>query len=682
MLTRTRAALALIAGTLLAVALPAAALAEDPLDLGNADVVDTAGVLDQAQANEIIAALDSLYARSGIQLVVVYVSTFTGATDAVDWADTTAIDNGFGANDVLLAVAIDDSEYALSIDSDFVLSDSQVSDAERAIEAELRDGQWAEAAIAGAQSLEAAATGVVGPGPDQTSEPTPPTTSGGGIPILPIVGGVAVVGVGIFAFSRIRKRSKEGAATADPTRMSQKQLDTRAGSLLVQLDDAVKTSEQELGFAVAQFGEKATADFAGVLQSAKSKVAEAFALKQKLDDAQPESDDEKRSLTTRIIELCEAADAELDSQADAFDALRELEKNAPKALEEVTAAAAKAAEHVTASTAEVDTLRKKYAASAIAPIADNPAQAAKLLDYADAAAERARDAITAGKSSEAAIAVREAQAAVGQADQLATAIDTLGADLARASASLDALVTEVTSDVAEARRLEATSTELTAAIDRAQSALSAAEASRTDPVAAVARLTEANTSLDTVFAGVRDAQAQAARARSQLDPAIAAARAQIQSAADFITTRRGAVGEPARTRVAEADRHLQQAIALADSDPVGALTEAQRASELGASAFSLARNDVDRYSSAVDYGGSNWPRGTDGADLGGLLGGLIGGMIGSSGGRSGGWSGGGGGGSWSSSRSGRTGSFGGSSRSGRRSSSGSSGRGRSRGGRF
>ena len=177
MLTRTRTVLALIAGALLAIAAPAAAYAEDPLDLGNADVVDTAGVLDQSEANDIITALDSLYASSGIQLVVVYVSTFTGATDAIDWADTTAIDNGFGANDVLLAVAVEDSEYALSIDTDFMLSDSQVSDAERAIEGELRNGQWAQAAIAGAQSLEAAATGVVGPGPDEPAEPTTPAAS-------------------------------------------------------------------------------------------------------------------------------------------------------------------------------------------------------------------------------------------------------------------------------------------------------------------------------------------------------------------------------------------------------------------------------------------------------------------------------------------------------------------------
>lgn len=686
MRTRTSAAFALFAALGIALGAPLAAAADDPVDLQGAYVVDTASVLSSSQQDDIIAALDSLYENAGIQLFVVYVPTFTGATDPVDWADVTAVDNGLGADDVLLAVAVTDRQYALSVDTGFSLSEAQVGEAEKAIESELRDDNWAQAAIAGAQSLEASAVGVVGPGPDTTSEPTPDAGTGGGIPILPIVGGVAVVGVGAYVFSRIRRRGAGGAVTTNPTGMTQKQLDTRAGSLLVQLDDSLKTSEQELGFAQAQFGEKATADFTAVLTSAKAKVAEAFALKQKLDDAQPETAEEKRTMTTRIIELCEAADAELDSQADAFDALRELEKNAPKALDEVTAALGAASTRATAASSALETLGSRFAPSAIAAVADNPAQAAKLLDFAGAATERARTAIASGTTSEAALAVREAQAAVGQAGQLFSAIDTLSGDLDRASTALDSLITEVTADLAAARALpkDAAAADLGGAIESAAAALSAAEAARKDPVAAVARLTEANTTLDTVSSRVRDEQAQASRARSQLDAAIAAAQAQIQSAAEFIATRRGGVGEPARTRVAEADRALQQAMALGPSDPVKALAEAQRAAELGSSAFQLARNDVDRYSSAVDYGGSSWSRGTDGADLGGLLGGIIGGMIGSSGGSGGGgWSGSGrsgGSSGWSSSRSTRSGGFGGSSRSASRSAS--SGRGRSRGGRF
>jgi len=656
MIQRWGAAAAILIGLGLS-AVPLSAHADDPVDLGGAYVLDTVGAVSGDEAR-VQTALDDLYASSGIQLFVVYVSTFDNPSDPIDWADTTADINGLGTNDLLLAVALDDRQYALSVAPDSPLSDAQLTSAEQAIEAQLRGDNWADAAIAGAASLGG--------------------SSGGGIPILPIVGGVAVVGAGVFIYSRIRKRGRDGAVTSAPEQMSQKELDTRAGSLLVQLDDSLKTSEQELGFAVAQFGDDATKDFTAVLASAKAKVAQAFTIKQQLDDAQPESVADKRALTTHIIQLCEAADAELDSQADAFDALRQLEKNAPDALATVVADTAAARAAVAGATAALSALHEKYSAVASAPVNDNVTQAMKLLDFADAAATKAKASLDSGDSSAAAIAVRTAQSSVGQAGQLFAAIDTLAAGLAEASTKLDAAVADTTQDIAAARALPADSTgTLAPAIAAAEAALAAATATQGDPLTSLAQLEKANTALDSIFTGVRDQQIQASRARSQLDAAITAARAQIQSAAEFITTRRGGVGEAARTRVSEADRHLQQALALAPTDPVAALAEAQRAGELGASAFQLAQNDVSAYSSVGPRGGSSSYSG-GGPDLGGLLGGIIGGMIGSGGGSrsSGGWSG-------SSSRSGsrsssRSGSFGGSSRSSARSSGG----GRSRGGRF
>lgn len=657
MWSRFGAATALLAGLVLLGA-PLAAHAEDPVDLGGAYVLDTVGALSGDEPR-VQAALDSLYGSASIQLFVVYVDRFSSPGDPVAWADLTADRNGLGMNDLLLAVAIDDRQYALSVAPDSPLSNSQIDSVERAIEDQLRNDQWANAAIAGAQAL--------GGG-------------GGGIPILPIVGGVAVVGAGVFIFSRIRKRGQDGKVTAVPDQMTQKQLDVRAGSLLVQLDDSLKTSEQELGFAVAQFGDEATKDFTIVLASAKAKVAEAFTVKQKLDDAQPDSDAEKREWTTRIIQLCEAADAELDSQADAFDDLRQLEKNAPAALAAVIAdAAVTRSAAVTAST-KLTELRNTYAQSALESVTGNPAQATKLLDFADAAAARAQSALDTGDTSTAAIAVRTAQSSVGQAQQLFAAIDSLAASLGDAASKLEAAVADTTQDIAAARALPAAGAEaLAPAIAAAQAALSAAEAAQGDPLKSFAQVEQANAALDTVFTGVRDQQQQVARAKSQLEAAIAAARAQITSAAEFITTRRGAVGETARTRVSEADRHLQQALALATSDPVAALAEAQRASELGANAFQLAQQDVSGYSNLVSGGSSSGYAGRSGPDLGGLLGGLVGGLIGSSR-SSGGWSGGSSrSGSSSRSNSGsRSGSFGGSSRSSARSSGGS----RSRGGRF
>jgi uncharacterized membrane protein YgcG len=678
MLSRLGAVLALAAG-MLALSAPAAHAA-DPVDLDGAYALDTVGAISGREA-EVRDALDSVYDRARIQLFVVYVDTFDNPSDAVDWADETANRNNLGTNDLLLAVALDDRQYALSLDSAFPLSDSQLDVVESAIESELRDSDWAGAAIAGAQALEAEAAGVVGPGPQQPTD-EPAESSGSGIPVLPILGGAAVVGVGVLVFSRIRRRNKKGSVTAVPEQMTQKELDRRAGSLLVQLDDSLKTSEQELGFAVAQFGDAATADFTATLASAKAKVAQAFTLKQQLDDAQPDPPADQRAWTTQIIQLCEAADAELDAQADAFDELRQLEKNAPEELVKVRTALQAATARRDAAAAALAALTSTYAETAVKPVADNIPQAAKLLEFAESSAAAAQAAIDAAKPSEAAIAVRTAQAGVAQAGRLFDAIDTLGTNLGDAGTKLEAAVADTEQDIAAARALQP-DPGLEPAIAAATAALAAAPAG--DPVAGLAQVEKANSALEQVFTGVRDAQQQVAKARAQFDATLSGAQAQVQAAGDYITTRRGGIGSTARTRLSEAQRYLGEATAVLAADPVTALANAQRASSLAFSALQSARADVSGYestSSAVDYD-SRYP-GSDGADLGGILGDWLlgGGGSGGSGG-GGGWFGGGGSSSRSSysSRSSRSGSFGGSSRSSR-SSGRSSGGGRSRGGRF
>ncbi len=669
MWSRLGAALALLTG-MFVLAAPLAAVAEEPVDLGGAYVVDTVGALS-GRESQVQAALDELYDQANIQLFVVFVDSFENPGDGVEWADEVAISNNLGARDLLLAVATGERTYALSVDQAFPLSNDQLDRVEIEIESFLVDDDWAGAAIGGAQALQAEATGVVGPNePTDPVDPGTPADQSGGIPILPIVGGVAVVGVGVFIFSRIRKGSKDGRVTANPEGMTQKELDQHAGSLLVQLDDSLKTSEQELGFAVAQFGDAATADFTATLAAAKEKVAQAFSIRQQLDDVNPETDEQKRAMTTQIIQLCQSADADLDAQADAFDALRSLEKNAPEALATVRKDASAAATARAEAEGSLTALTSTYADAAVKPVAGNLAQADKLLAFADASAKDADQAILDGKPSDAAIAVRTAQASVGQVNQLFAAIATLAANLADASSKLDAVVADTTQDVAAARALP-TDPRLAPAIASAETALDGAAKAKGDPAAALEHLTQANTALEQVFTGVRSDQEKVAHARSQLEATISGARAQVQSAAEFITTRRGGVGSDARTRVSEADRHLQQAIALSASDPVQALVEAQSAQQLASNAIASARNDVEYFESqqnARDY--NSYGRGSDGADLGGILGDLFGGGSYSSGGSSGsggGWFSGGGssssGSSYRPSRSSRSSSFGGSSRS-------------------
>src|SRR5690606_29906418 len=69
----------------------------------------------------------------------------------------------------------------------------------------------------------------------------------------------------------------------------------RAARQLVQTDEAVRTSEQELGFVTAEFGEETTAEYADVLAACRTRLQEAFQLLEKLEDSDEDTTQETRS---------------------------------------------------------------------------------------------------------------------------------------------------------------------------------------------------------------------------------------------------------------------------------------------------------------------------------------------------------------------------------------------------
>ena len=155
---------------------------------------------------------------------------------------------------------------------------------------------------------------------------------------------------------------------------------------------------------------------------------------------------------------------------------------------------------------------------------------------------------------------------------------------------------------------------------------SAATNGTADPLGTLRLLQEKDAALDQALAATRDAQAQAARARQQLEHAMLAARSEIAAANDFITTRRGAVGSEARTRLATAQQHYDAAVQLANSDPAQALQHAQYADALAQQASAIAQQDVQQWESQQGAGrGGFGGQGRGGmGNLGGLiLGGIL-----------------------------------------------------------
>ncbi len=613
------------------------ALAEPPFRVGGA-VEDRAGVLAPGDADRIGEATARLREANGTQLFVVFVEGFDGA-DGAAWADDTARLSQFGEDDALLAVAVGERAYGLSVDSPQTVSDGDITAARRAGEERLSANDWAGAAIAVADRLRGGGDGGLGIG-------------------AAVVGGVVVVGGGAYLLTR-RRRTRPVAPAQAPapprdefTDVATDDLAYRASAALLEVDEAVRTSEIELSAARGHFGDEAVAGFAAAVEASRADMLRAFGVRQQLDDDVPEDEPTRRAMCADIIRACRTADERLDAQVAAFDALRDLETRAPEYVGGLGTRRDAVTARVPAAEAVLAGLTGRYAPSALQPVAGNLDQVRHLLSAAGTEIAAATAELDEERTSAAVVSGRAAEDALSQAETLLDALPRREAELADAAARLPAARAEAEQDLAEARALGS----LAPVVARAEAALAAAgETAGTDPIAALRLVDDAGAALDTALAEAKGARDRAAAVLAQT---LVTARAAVAAAEDFVATRRGAVGAQARTRLAEAQRHLQ--LATSGGDPAAALGEAQQADARAQEALRLAQQDVSGWSAPRSSSGSSL-----GVDLGSLiLGGIISGATrgggyggGFGGGRGGGFGGGGG-------RS--PGSFGGSSSRGRR----------------
>jgi hypothetical protein len=620
--------------------------ASPPITLTD-QVTDGAGALSDAERQDVDSALDRLADESDLRMFVVYIESFDG-TEPVDWANASANQSGLGPDDLLLAVATVDHEFGLSADTNVPLTTTQLRSIDRAVASAVEDERWAPAATDAADTVRRAAN----------AETSPLLVAGvvvGGVLVLAVLGYV----LWRFALPRLRPRLARltdrsapagGPAQDELADLPLPELDERASGSLVRIDDALKTCEQELGFARAELGADATRDFELILARAAADVRQAFAIRQELDvaaqaedtqaDGAPRAehreaeehrpvlgDAEGRARLTRIIALCESAADTLDARTRAFDDLRRLQQRTPELLSDVDAREPEVTDRVAATRATLDRLAGRYPADTLAMVSGNPEQAELLLVNAKAAVSAGRSALEAGQKAVAVAHARGAQNALGQAVTLLDAVDATAAHLDRAAGRLDKSIASLTQDVVAARSVEG-DFRITLARTAAQASLKHVEVTREggDPLAGLQRIAAAEAALDAALAGTRDLTEVAARASALLRDTLGRVDEQLRQTADFVATRRGAVGSPARTRLAEATRLADAARSLQPTDPAAALGEAQRASKLVQEAARLAREDADAVTIAAaaetkpDVHGSdeNGPI-TGGMMLGGIL---------------------------------------------------------------
>jgi tetratricopeptide (TPR) repeat protein len=615
-------------------------------------VTDGAGVLSDAERQGIRDAVDRLADESDLRMFVVYIESFDG-TEPVDWANASANQSGFGTDDLLLAVATTDRQFGLSADSNVALTDVQLEKIDEVVRAAVEEERWAPAATEAAHTARQATSGTT----------SPLLVAGIAVAALLVL---AVLGYVLWRFAaprllprlaRLTDRAPESGGPAPDAlaHLSLTELDERAAVALVGIDDALKTCEQELGFARAELGADATRDFELILARAAGDVRQAFAIRQALDaaaarsqaaqsqDAPPEAaaeaqddaerpvtteqdDAERRARLTQVIELCESAADTLDARTRAFDDLRRLQQRAPEVLADVLAREPEVAGRVATARETLDELARTYPADTLAMVSGNPEQAELLLQNAQEAVTAGRSALEAGQKAVAVAHARGAQNALGQAVVLLDAVDAMAVHLEEAVGRLDKSIASLTQDVASARSVEG-DFRVTLARTAAQASLKHVEVTRDggDPLAGLQRIAAAEASLDAALASTRDTTEVKARASALLRDTLGRVDEQLRQTADFVATRRGAVGATARTRLAEALRLADAARSLQPSDPAAALAEAQRASALVQEAARLARADADAVVTATaeaerdaDRGEANGPI-TGGMMLGGIL---------------------------------------------------------------
>ncbi len=605
------AALALVLG-----GAPTAAVGSEPVDLAGAYVLDETGVLD-GQIERIEDELDALIEAEGASLFIVVTDRFDGTATPADWADRSAVVSGLGDRDALLAIAVDERSYAYSVGAEWPIDDAALERAEtEALLPALRTDAYADGIVAFSASLR-------GEG----------ASAGGGPPIVPLLLGAVVIGIVVWLIVRARRRTAGGGAAA-PARETPAQTEARASRRLVELDDALTTSEQELGFAEAQFGGEAVAPFREAVREARARVAEAFRLHGGTASPDGESPQQRQARLQRVAALCDEADALLEQQEDDFDALRDVEARLPEALPALRADQPALQERARVATQQLEHLRTRFAPSALTAVADAEAQQQGLLALLDAELAEAEQSLAAGSPGAAAVDVRAAQLAQTQLSASLDAVERLAGELDAAATALPAQRAELEQGIATARGLPE-NPGLAAAVATAEAARAATDQGAADPIAAAHRLVEADRALDAAIDTARAEVERRASAVAALDRSLAAARSRILSCAEFIAAHRGGVGAGARAAVAEAQAQLDVAVAAQASDPVAAVAASQQAAQRAAQALAAAESDVSSRLDGAAQGGLLGGSGAGGG-LGGL-GGMLGGAMGpSSGGSRGG----------------------------------------------
>ncbi len=643
-MTLRKFGMALLASFLCIVGFLAPAQAADPVTIPPGTfVVDESDVLSPSEEDELEQQVRELQSEHGASLFIIYVPSFENPDEPEAWVEEVAEQKQLGTNDNILAIATDDRFYNFVANSSGPFRSYQSAIDREYILPALSNTDWFGAGEGAIEGLAAAAEGELGTGGATGNE----GASGGGGSfiwfLIPI--GILVAFLIWRASSRKKQQQRQPQpAETGPTdprdTMPVSELRTQAGSALIQADDAIKIAEQEIGFAQASYGDASVEVFQQDLQTAKEHMQQSFQLQHQLDDHIPDTEEDQRAWIKEILDRSAQVMNTLQAHEEDFAKLRDLEKNAPEALARVRSVFASLPARLDEAAATIENLSTSYDSAAVVEGRENVEQARGLLGFGQEKITQADTAIQQGDTSQAAWNIHEAENTTQELQDIFASIQQLPSQLDQAQRQLAIELDQARTILAEAKSFAAkhrTDSALPgriAALEQAVDTISEQLPSRR-PFKDLEALDDTLDPVAEQLSPLRDRQQQMEAARRDFEPIMARARTTIDGADDYIRRRRGAVRHDARTKLSAAQTHFNAALASYNNDPVQAVSEAQKALQLGRLAQQLAEENYYDFDSHHRGG-----RGGGGSNMSAMLGGLLLGHIFSGGGSSS-WGGGG-----------------------------------------
>lgn len=564
-------------------------------------VTDEAGVLSAEENSQLEDKISQLQKDEHLTLFV-YITDELG-TDPESFAGQAVKDKG--PNSAVYALSIKDRKMGVQTGKDW--PKGRLDQMYDAAYAKLASDEYGASAVA----LADAALGNSASN-NSASDSSGLAWLGGGAAAIVAAGG------GIMYYSR-RNTKKNNEQTLESAReiapgdteqlgrLPLETLDQLAQEELVSTDESIRRGKEELNIALSEFGPERVRPFTKAMNHSTSTLQKAFHLRQRLDDAVPESPAERRQMLVEIVSSCGQADDALDAQAEEFAKMRDLLIHSDEKLDELTQRTVGLRARLPEAESTLAGLKGNYDENVLSSIADNPELATASLDEAEKLLDKARTVQEqpAGQQGPLVGLIRDIEHACEMTDRLISGVENAEDNIATARGNLESLIAEVEGEIDEARELErqgkaqgttADWDALEELLGRAGTAVNEAKGhGQQDPLGQHTALTSIDTELDEALDRVREKTSTHARQLGLFRQQISVAESNIQAAEDLISSRGRIIGSGARTALADAKRLHAQALHTERSDIRAALQSSREAVAAAQAALQRAKEDIDEH---------------------------------------------------------------------------------------